>query len=282
MAGVIARLEAEIAGLDQAIVHVIGRDEDLRARHDLLISVPGIATHTAAVILSELPGCCARRGRRRPMPVSIPAIGILARRAVPDLPDRQRHFAGGTLSSRPRRAPLEPAGPAPAFEGPEPAQAQADRRSRDAQTAAPVLWRAQDRQTIRSQPRHLDRGNGRDDLNDRRLRKTDIIPLFDCQPIIPSSRSARRHARRAGQGGPARRRRAVSLTGLSTVAPFLRSRRRKRLDAEHGISPGFQQCVPHCLGPAAVLPDWTSVQRSARSARIAQAPAGQPRTHRAT
>ena len=44
MAGVIARLEAEIAALDQAIVHVIGRDEDLRARHDLLISVPGIAT----------------------------------------------------------------------------------------------------------------------------------------------------------------------------------------------------------------------------------------------
>ena len=55
MAGVIARLEAEIAALDQAIVHVIGQDEDLRARHDLLISVPGIGTHTAAVILSELP-----------------------------------------------------------------------------------------------------------------------------------------------------------------------------------------------------------------------------------
>jgi hypothetical protein len=150
MAGVIARLEAEIAALDQAIVHVIGRDEDLRARHDRLISVPGIATHTAAVILSELPGCCARRGRRRPMPVSIRAIGILARRAVPDLPDRQRHFAGGALSSRPRRAPLEPAGPAPAFEGPGPAQAQADRRSRDAQAAASVLRRAQDRQTVRS------------------------------------------------------------------------------------------------------------------------------------
>ena len=56
MAGVIARLEAEIAALDQAIEDAIGQDEDLRARHDLLISVPGIATHTAAVILSELPG----------------------------------------------------------------------------------------------------------------------------------------------------------------------------------------------------------------------------------
>ena len=78
MAGVIARLEAEIAALDQAIKDAIGQNEDLRARHDLLISVPGIATHTAAVILSELPGCCARRGKRRPMPVSIRAIGILA------------------------------------------------------------------------------------------------------------------------------------------------------------------------------------------------------------
>src|SRR3954451_22414497 len=58
MAGVIARLEAELAVLDQAIEDAVGQDEDLRARHDLLISVPGIATHTAAVILSELPGSC--------------------------------------------------------------------------------------------------------------------------------------------------------------------------------------------------------------------------------
>ena len=56
MAAVIARLEAEIVALDQAIGDAIGQNEDLRARHDLLISVPGIATHTAAVILSEMPG----------------------------------------------------------------------------------------------------------------------------------------------------------------------------------------------------------------------------------
>src|SRR4051812_8273411 len=56
MAGVIARLEAEIAALDQAIEDAIGQNEDLRTRHDLLISVPGIGTHTAAVILSEMPG----------------------------------------------------------------------------------------------------------------------------------------------------------------------------------------------------------------------------------
>src|SRR4051795_9934959 len=64
MAGVIARLEAEFAALDQAIVHVIGQDEDLQARHDLLISVPGIATHTAAVILSELLGPAVLRTAR--------------------------------------------------------------------------------------------------------------------------------------------------------------------------------------------------------------------------
>jgi transposase len=78
MAGVIARLEAEIAALDQAIKDAIGQDGELRARHDLLISVPGVGIQTAAVILSELPGCCARRGKRRPMPVSTRAIGILA------------------------------------------------------------------------------------------------------------------------------------------------------------------------------------------------------------
>ena len=56
MAGVIARLEAEIAVLDQVIEDAIGQDKDLQTRHDLLISVPGIGTHTAAVILCELPG----------------------------------------------------------------------------------------------------------------------------------------------------------------------------------------------------------------------------------
>jgi transposase len=55
MAGVITRLEAEIVALDQAIEDAIGQDKDLQTRHDLLISVPGIGTHTAAVILSELP-----------------------------------------------------------------------------------------------------------------------------------------------------------------------------------------------------------------------------------
>jgi transposase len=64
MAAVIARLEAEIVALDQAIEDAIGQNEDLRARHDLLISVPGIATHTAAVILSELPGPAVLRTAR--------------------------------------------------------------------------------------------------------------------------------------------------------------------------------------------------------------------------
>ena len=64
MAAVIAQLEAEIVALDQAIEDAIGQNEDLRARHDLLVSVPGIATHTAAVILSELPGPAVLRTAR--------------------------------------------------------------------------------------------------------------------------------------------------------------------------------------------------------------------------
>lgn len=55
MAGVIDQLEAEITALDQAIEDAIGQDEDMNARRDLLISIPGIGTHTAAVILCELP-----------------------------------------------------------------------------------------------------------------------------------------------------------------------------------------------------------------------------------
>jgi hypothetical protein len=47
-------------------------------------------------------------------------------------------------------------------------------------TRSPVLWRAQDRQTVRSQPCLGDRQNGSDDLSDPRLQKTAIIPLFDC------------------------------------------------------------------------------------------------------
>ena len=189
MAAVIAQLEAEIVALDQAIEDAIGQNEDLRTRHDLLVSVPGIATHTAAVILSEMPGCCARRGKRRLMPVSIRAIGSPARRSM-----RRRGSPGSATppcvrpsTSGPRRAPLEPAGgrPAPAPEGPGAAQAQADRRSRDAQAAAPVLWRAQDRQTVRSQPCLGDRQNGCDDLSDPRLQKQ---PSSRCSMVSRSSR----------------------------------------------------------------------------------------------
>jgi transposase len=119
MTGVINRLEAEITALEQAIGQTIGQDEDLQTKHDLLISVPGIGTHTAAMILSELPG--------------------------PDV--------------------LRTARQAAAYAGLNPSHRQSD------------------------------------DLNGLRVRKTVIIPLFDCQLIIPSSRSARLQAaaRRGGQ-----------------------------------------------------------------------------------
>ena len=234
MAGVIARLEAEIAALDQAIRHVIEQDEGLQVRHGLLISVPGIGTHTAALILSELPGPnvlhngAGGGGLCRPEPEPS-AVRFLARRAVPDFPDRQRHFAHGTLSSRSRCDPLEPAGgcPAPAPEGPGATQAQADRRGCDAQAAAPVLWCAQDRQTVQSRSYDVDTGGSRHRLRKPRPCLTAIIPLFDCQLIIPSSRSAPGRPPRAGEvkegRRPARRRRALSLTGPSTVALCIRS-----------------------------------------------------------
>jgi transposase len=105
MAAVISRLEAEIAALDQVIEDAIGQDKDLQTRHDLLISVPGIGTHTAAVILCELPGCCARRGKRQLMPVSIRAIGSPARRSM-----RRRGSPGSATPpcARPSTSRLSP------------------------------------------------------------------------------------------------------------------------------------------------------------------------------
>ena len=66
-----------------------------------------------------------------------------------------------------------------------------------------------------------------------------IVSRSSRRPDLPAGRPPRAGEVKEGRR-PARRRRALSLTGLSTVAPFLRSRRRKRLDAEHGISPGLQ------------------------------------------
>src|SRR4051812_38620093 len=61
-----------------------------------------------------------------------------------------------------------------------------------------------------------------------------IVSRSSRRPDLPAGRPPRAGEVKEGRR-PARRRRALSLTGLSTVAPFLRSRRRKRLDAEHGI-----------------------------------------------
>src|SRR3954466_13973343 len=61
-----------------------------------------------------------------------------------------------------------------------------------------------------------------------------MVSRSSRRPDLPAGRPPRAGEVKEGRR-PARRRRALSLTGLSTVAPFLRSRRRKRLDAEHGI-----------------------------------------------
>jgi hypothetical protein len=107
-------------------------------------------------------------------------------------------------------------------------------------TRSPVLRRAQDRQAVRSRAYDLNRGGGQHRLSQSRHWKIHhpVVRLCVDHPVVPicppAGRRAQGRSRRAA--GP----RALSLTGPSTVAPFLRSRRRKRLDAEHGISPGLQ------------------------------------------
>ena len=53
---VIEGLEEELDALECAIEATIAGDAELRRRHDLLVSVPGVGTLTAAAILTELPG----------------------------------------------------------------------------------------------------------------------------------------------------------------------------------------------------------------------------------
>ena len=52
----IAHCVAQIAAVDQAIAETIDRDDDLRGKRDLLLSIDGVGETLAAVILAELPG----------------------------------------------------------------------------------------------------------------------------------------------------------------------------------------------------------------------------------
>src|SRR3954453_23235682 len=106
-------------------------------------------------------------------------------------------------------------------------------------------------------------------MSEPRLQKQ---PSSRCSIVSRSSRRPDLPAgTRAGEvkegRRPARRRRAVSLTGPSTVAPFLRSRPRKRLDAEHGISPGLQPfwllSGRNATYPAVQISKASSVERGA-------------------
>ena len=55
IAGVIEHLEQKLDALNLTIEQTIAGDPELRAQHRLLMSVPGIATRTAATLLVELP-----------------------------------------------------------------------------------------------------------------------------------------------------------------------------------------------------------------------------------
>jgi len=49
---VIERLEAELAEVERAIESAVQGDPDLRRRHELLVSIPGIGSSTAALVLA--------------------------------------------------------------------------------------------------------------------------------------------------------------------------------------------------------------------------------------
>jgi transposase len=51
----LARIEAELAAIDKAILEIIETDPDLRARHKILVSISGISEVTAAAILTMMP-----------------------------------------------------------------------------------------------------------------------------------------------------------------------------------------------------------------------------------
>jgi transposase len=51
----IAHFTAQIAAVDQAIVETIDKDDDLRGKRDLLLSIDGVGQTLAALVLAELP-----------------------------------------------------------------------------------------------------------------------------------------------------------------------------------------------------------------------------------
>ncbi|TNC94360.1 MAG: transposase IS116/IS110/IS902 family protein, partial [Stygiobacter sp.] len=51
----IANLDAEIKAVSDAVAALIQADEHLRTSHDLLVSIPGLGSQSAAVLLAEIP-----------------------------------------------------------------------------------------------------------------------------------------------------------------------------------------------------------------------------------
>ena len=75
------------------------------------------------------------------------------------------------------------------------------------------------------------------DFEQQSLSRCSIVSRASRRPDLPAGRPPRTGEVKEGRR-PARQRRALSLTGLSTVAPYFRSRPLKWLDAQHGISVG--------------------------------------------
>lgn len=84
----IAHFTAQIAAVDQAIAETIDRDDDLRGKRDLLLSIDGVGQTLAALVLAELPG-----------------TDVITRsaQAVAYAGLNPRHFQSGSSVNRPTR-----------------------------------------------------------------------------------------------------------------------------------------------------------------------------------
>lgn len=88
-------LKSQLAGVDAAIAIAIDGDPELVRRRDILVSVPGVATLTAAVILAEMPELGAIGSRQ-----AAALVGVAPVNHDSGAHRGERHIAGGRPSVR--------------------------------------------------------------------------------------------------------------------------------------------------------------------------------------
>ena len=91
----LAALKSQLATVDAAIALAIDADEELAHRRDILISVPGVADLTAAVILAELPELGMIGSKQ-----AAALVGVAPVNHDSGAHRGERHIAGGRASVR--------------------------------------------------------------------------------------------------------------------------------------------------------------------------------------